>query len=675
MNKSTILLLLLSLLIAGGLSFFQYYYKAKSKSNLNLFLAFLRFLSLFGIFILLINPVITRNTLEVIKPPLSIVVDNSSSIVHLNASKTALESYQYLSNSKKLADKFNIQSYQFDSEFKYLDIFDFKGTQTNFDGIAEKLKNYNRNLIYPTVIITDGNQTSGNDYVFTFDNTNKVFPIVVGDTTKVLDLKINQLNVNKYAFYKNKFPVEVFMNYSGDKNIQAELSISQGNSIIAKQKVSFSSTNKSATVNLLLPAERVGVQVFKVTILSVEKEKNTYNNTKNFAVEILNQKTNIAIISAITHPDIAALKRSIESNEQRKVTIIKPIEVNALEDYAVCILYQPNISFKSVFEQIKKAGVNAFIITGMHTDFSFLNQNQNYFEFKMSGQPEDFTGKFNEQFNQFAIENIGFENLPPLENPFGKIISKSSVSVLLSSKIRNIDTDAPLLSFAESQGKRMAFLFGENSWRWRLQTNINNQSFDKYDVFIDKTIQFLVLNNSKKALIVNHENFYNSGESIEINAQFFNKNYEFDEKAHLTIAVRNTKTKQTKNYDLLKSNSSYKVNLDGLEPGNYAFTVKELNTNNNYTSTFDILDFDIEKQFVNSDAEKLNQLASQTRGKLYYPNQMEQLEQSLLNDSDYKAIQKNTISRSPIIEWYWLLILITLFLSIEWFVRKYNGLL
>jgi hypothetical protein len=47
-----------------------------------------------------------------------------------------------------------------------------------------------------------------------------------------------------------------------------------------------------------------------------------------------------------------------------------------------------------------------------------------------------------------------------------------------------------------------------------------------------------------KSLIVNNESFYNSGEAIEITAQYFNKNYEFDEKARLTIAVVNAKSKR-----------------------------------------------------------------------------------------------------------------------------------
>ena len=675
MTTTTLLLLLVSLLIAGGLSFFQYIYKAKNKSKIGWFLAFLRFLSLFGILLLLINPILTRKTLEVVKTPLPIVIDNSSSISFLKANERTLELYKKMQSNSDLQQKFDVQSYQFSDDFGPTKTFDFKGTQSNIDIVAKNLKSIYKNATYPTVLITDGNQTSGNDYVYSFDAANKVYPIIVGDTTTFLDFKINQLNVNKYAFHKNKFPVEAFLQYSGTKSITADFIISQGNSVLSKQSIAFSPAKKTATVSVLLPADKIGLQVFKATISSKEKEKNTYNNTKNFAVEVIDQKTNIAIISAISHPDLGAMKRAIESNVQRKVTIAKPNEIKSLQDYNVLILYQPTTDFKTIFENNKGTGINTFIITGNNTDFNFLNQQQDNLSFKMSGQIEDYLSVFNEQFNLFAVDNIGFESLPPLQNAFGTVTTKGAVSVLLSSKIRSIDTNSPLLAFAENQGKRAAYLLGENSWKWRLQTHVNNQSFEKYDVFIDKIIQFLASNNSKKSLVVEHESFYNSGEAIEITAQFFNKNYEFDEKARLTIAVTNTKTKQTKNYDLLKGNNSYKVNLDGLKAGSYLFTVKELNSKTTYSSSFEILDFDIEKQFVNPDVEKLTQLATQTQGKAFFPDQVDVLIKTLLENDEYKAIEKNIVTKTPLIDWIWLLVLISFLLATEWFVRKYNGLL
>ena len=675
MTTNTILFLLLSLVIAGSLSYFQYYYKAKTRSKVSLFLAFLRFFSIFGILLLLINPIMSRKTLETIKTPLPIVVDNSSSILDLNAKETALELFKKLYQNKYLQDKFDFQSYRFDSDFQLTEQFDFKGTQTNIDEVAKSLKSIYKNATFPTVLITDGNQTSGNDYVYSFDSNNSVYPLVVGDTTKFLDLKVNQLNVNKYAFHKNKFPVEVFLSYSGNKSLNAEFSISQGNSVLSKQSVSFSPSKKSVIINVLLPADKIGLQVFNATISSKEKEKNSYNNTKNFAVEVMDQKTNVAIVSAINHPDIGALKRSIETNAQRKVTIIKPDAINSLQDYTVLILYQPTTDFKSVFENNKLAGINTFIITGNNTDFNFLNQQQSSLTFKMSGQKEDYLAGFNSQFNLFAIDNLGFENMPPLQNAFGTVTTNGSVSTLLSSKIRNIETNSPLLTFAENQGRRSVFLLGENFWKWRLQSHIDNQSFDKFDVFMDKIIQFLASNDSKKSLVVNHESFYNSGEPIEISAQYFNKNYEFDEKARLTISVTNVKSKQTKNYDLLKGNNSFKANLDGLLAGAYNFSVRELNSKTSHSGHFEILDFDIEKQFVNPDVEKLKQLANQTQGKVHYPNQIDSLIKTLLENENYKAVQKETVTKTPLIDWIWLLILITISLTSEWFIRKYNGML
>jgi hypothetical protein len=675
MTTNTVLLIFLSLLIAGAYSYYNYYYKAKIKLKIHLVLAFLRFVTVFSVLLLLINPIISNKTLEIVKTPLVIAVDNSSSISNLKATKTTTDLFEKLTSNADLKEKFDIQTYRFDSDFESSDNFDFKGSQTNIDAVAKNSRSINKNVVFPTVLITDGNQTSGNDFVFSFDPNNKVYPIAVGDTTTYLDLRISQLNANKYAFHKNKFPVEIFLNYSGTKEITSNFSISQGNSVLNSQVVSFSPSKKSVVISALLPADKVGLQVYKATITSKEKEKNTYNNSYNFAIEVIDQRTEIALISSFNHPDLGALKRAIESNAQRKVTLLKPKEINDLSKYNIVILYQPTIEFKSFFEKNTDLGLNTFIITGTKTDFNYLNQQQKDLVFKMSSQSENYIAEYQENFNLFDIEDIGFSQFPPLENPFGIITTAANLDVLLGSSIRNINTNSPLLAFSENQGKRTAYLLGENSWKWRLQSHVDTKSYEKFDTFIDKTIQYLASNASKKSLVVNHDGFYNSGDAIEISAQYFNKNYEFDDKANLNITVVNRKTKAKKSYDLLKSNTDFKVNLDGLELGKYDFVVKELNSNSVYNGYFEILDFDIEKQFVNPDLAKLTQLANQTKGQLLFPDKVDSLIKSLLENEEYKSVQKSIIKKIPLIDWVWLLIILLLSLASEWFLRKYNGML
>jgi hypothetical protein len=663
------------LIIAGGLSFYQYYFRAANRGKVYLLLAALRFLSIFGLLLLLINPVITRNSYETEKTPLPVVMDNSVSITELKAQDAAMAFFKKLTGNSAIRDKFDVQPYRFDSEFAPSEDFNFKGSQTNLEEVAKNLNSINRNKSYPTVLITDGNQTTGNDFVYAFGKQNKVFPVVAGDTTTFLDLKINRLNVNKYAFYKNKFPVEVFLQYSGTKSVSADFSIQQGGSVVMRQPVNFSPSSRSVTLNLLLPANSIGLKTFRASVTSRETEKNTYNNSKNFAVEIIDQKTEVAIVSSISHPDVGALKRSIENNAQRKVTILKPEAIKNASDYNILILYQPSSTFKQVFEAGKNANVNTFIITGSSTDFNLLNQQQDVIAFRMSAQSEDYIAEFNPQFNLFALDNIGFENLPPLQHPFGTVTVGQGANVLLSSRIRNIPSNMPMLSFAESQGRRSAFLLGENLWKWRLQSHVDNRSFEKFDIFIDKVIQFLSSDNKRKSLVVSHESFYNSGDPIEITAQYFNKNYEFDERARLTISVTNKDTRQQKRYDMLKGSNSFKANLEGLPAGRYNFTVRELNSNTAYTGYFEILDFNIEKQFVNPDLTKLTQLASETGGEAFMPDQADALIKKLLEDDNYKAIEKKISRKIPLIDWIWLLVIIAAALASEWFIRKYNGML
>lgn len=636
-------------------------------------MALLRFSVYFGILLLLINPKITSKTYEVQKTPLALVMDNSASIKYLKADETAREVYQQLSSNKTVQQKFEIQTYRFGSEFQTESKFDFKDTQSNIEDVAKNLKSIHKNKRFPVVLLTDGNQTMGSDYVYSFPNKTTVYPIVLGDTTTFMDLKINQINVNKYAFHKNKFPVEVFLSYSGTQNVEASFSIKQGNSNVIQQTVSFAPNKKTAILNLLLPANSVGLQIYQATVSSKLKEKNTYNNTKKFAVEVIDQKSEVAIISAINHPDISALKRSIEQNSQRNVTLLKP-DATDLTKYNVLILYQPNATFKIVFDSNKNLQLPTWIITGMQTDYTFLNQQQKDLVFKMSNQSEEFTATFDTNFNLFSIDNIGFESFPPLNNLFGKVQINGATTTLLGSKIRAIDAGSPLLAF-NNQSPRTAYLMGENIWRWRMQTNIKKESFEAFDIFVDKIVQYLATTSSRKSLVVEHESFYNSGDALLISAQYFNKNYEFDEKARLTIAVKNRETNKTKNYDLLKSNNSFSVDLEGLPAGKYSFVVKELNSNTTYSSTFELLNFDIEQQFVNPNWQQLTQLATQTKGQSFMPNQIDSLISLLIKNTDYTAVEKQITTKKPLIDSVLLFILLALFLAIEWFVRKYNGML
>ena len=197
----------------------------------------------------------------------------------------------------------------------------------------------------------------------------------------------------------------------------------------------------------------------------------------------------------------------------------------------------------------------------------------------MSNQKEDYLASYNSGFNLFSTLNIGFEQFPPLENKFGTIKPKKSETSILNSRIRNTEIGQPLFSFVEEGNMRTAYLFGEGIWKWRMDYYLSKNNFTEFDVFIDKIIQYLNSNSTKENLLVTTESFYNSGEPITITAEFFNKNYEFDRNANLDIKLINQETKSQKDFNFVLSNNEYKVDFDGLDAGNYNYTVTEKNTN------------------------------------------------------------------------------------------------
>ena len=84
----TILYILGSGILALCVALFQYIYKSK-RSRVNGYLAGLRFITIFSLLLLIINPKFDKNEIKNIKPSLVIAVDNSQSIKYLKKDSLA----------------------------------------------------------------------------------------------------------------------------------------------------------------------------------------------------------------------------------------------------------------------------------------------------------------------------------------------------------------------------------------------------------------------------------------------------------------------------------------------------------------------------------------------------------------------------------------------------------
>ncbi|GAA4271734.1 VWA domain-containing protein [Aquimarina gracilis] len=676
MQTETILLIIAAFIISLIIALYQYFYKAKKRQKKHLFFAFLRFLSVFALLVLLINPSFKKNTYYEEKPNLIIAVDNSSSIRHLKQDQNVSQFINRIQQDNNLKDRYNISYYSFAEGLTDSLNLSFNQRQTNISKALEDLDQVYKNSTAPTILLSDGNQTYGKDYQFSSNSYKQaVFPVILGDTIQVVDTKIEQLNVNRYAYLKNRFPIEVILTYSGDQNVRTRFEVTSGNAVLYTKEIVFSEEQNSSVINFTLPANNVGVLQYRARLVPLSNEKNKVNNTKTFAVEVIDQKTNILLVSDIIHPDLGAIKKSVESNERRSLVIAKPSNVKDLDEYQMIIIYQPNSRFRGLYEQLNTLQKNYFTIAGAKTDWVFLNRVQKKYTQEITRQTEYYIPRFNPNYNAFLFEDIGFQNYPPLIGAFGEVRMNVNYDPLLYRTISNIETEEPFLVTIEQEGVREALLLGEGLWRWRAQNYLDAKNFENFDDFFGKIIQYLASSKRKSRLNTVSESFYYGNSNIKISAEYFTKNYEFDRRGNLRISIRNKNTEAIQTIPMILKNNSYEVDLSNLTPGDYDYTVSVIDENISKSGSFSVLEYDVEQQFLNADVTKLKRVATNTNGKYYYINQIDSLINNLLTDQRYQVIQKSKENVVSLIDWKYLLGIVILLLAIEWFARKYNGLI
>ena len=226
MQTTTVLLIILAAVVAMLIVLFQYFYKSKTKGRHRLLLSFLRFIALFSVFLLLVNPKFTKKNISLEKVNLLVLTDNSSSIENIGAVGQVDSILQKLITSNELSDKFNLEEYHFGINLGVSDSLSFSDKATNIVKALKALNTIYGNVESVVVLLTDGNSTLGEDYEYYGENQKfPIYPIVLGDTTRYDDLRITQVNTNKYAFLKNRFPVEIFVAYDGNENIRTQLNV------------------------------------------------------------------------------------------------------------------------------------------------------------------------------------------------------------------------------------------------------------------------------------------------------------------------------------------------------------------------------------------------------------------------------------------------------------------
>lgn len=502
-----------------------------------------------------------------------------------------------------------------------------------------------------------------------------VYTVALGDTTPRRDAALRNIRHNRIAYLGNSFPVEITIGVHRLKGRTARLTIADGRGKnVAQHQVAYDDDDFSSTMTFSIPAEAKGLQKYVVSLSLVEGEVEPTNNVQTLYVDVIDGRRKVVIVGNAPHPDLAALKQAVESNPnyEAEVMLADNGKLKVENDVSLAILH----NLPSATHQIPKELENlpqVFVI-GCQTDLPRFNALHTGLEIVSKvKKSSEVTAVYNDRFSHFnfdATDGEAIEQLPPLDAPFGEGKASVSLQSLLTARLGSINTRQPLVAALAQGRQHKVFVWGEGLWKWRLADYLNNSSHEHFDRLVSQIVNFTAVTDQRERFIVETERHYSDNDNIVVGAQLYNDAYEPFNTPDATFSLMGDSVKGDFNFS--RDGDGYSLALGRLPEGLYRYTAKTQYNGETLTTegSFAVEALHLEQANLTADHALLRSISAITGGKMYYPDQLDELRDEL---TSLKPVIYTHTRFSELLNLPWVLILIVLLLGAEWVLRKYHG--
>ncbi|MBL4669405.1 MAG: hypothetical protein JKY30_09105 [Flavobacteriales bacterium] len=645
-------------------------------------MASFRFLLVAILAFLLLSPFIKTLFNKVEKPVIIIAQDNSSSIL-LNKDSVFYKT-NYLENLKALTasleERYEVKTYTFGKNVSEGNQIDYSKKITDLSNVFEEINNkfYNRN-VGALILASDGIFNQGANPVFNAGIEFPIYTIALGDTAIQKDIVLKEVVCNKITFLGNKFPIEIDAEALQCVGQKTKITVTHKGKQLFTKLYNIDKEHFTINESEFFEADAVGVQHYKISLSTVDGEISVVNNVKDIYIEVLDGRENILIIANAPHPDIKALKLSIENNENYKVTNLLMADFDGnTEAYSLVIVHQIPNTITPALKKVLDGEMSVLYILGNQTvinNYNSLNVGLNIL--KSGNRFNEILPAVAANFPLFTLSESTIKKinqLPPVVGPFGDYRLTSNGYVLLNQKIGSVETDNPLMVFFQDNGKKTAVLYAEGIWKWRMQDFLKNYNHNAFNELINKTVQFLSVKEDKSKFRVFTENIIYENEEIQLNAELYNDSYELVNDAEITIdLVEESGDKY--GFVFNRTTNAYILNAGILPAGFYNYTAKVKFGTKDYVKTgkFQIKPLLLEANNTVANHQLLQNIAQKFGGKLFYPKQLNKVAESINSNNDIAAIIYEENDMKELINLKWIFFVLLTLLSLEWFLRKRNG--
>lgn len=681
----------LLLLIPWGviciLGAYFYYRKQRNIESASTFLRgsliSLRGLSLFILGLLLWGILIESNETKLEKPVFIMLVDDSSSMLNYkDSSNIASDLEDFRSELKKQYEKkFDIIEYRVSGEVN-AEKADFNGTVSDLDAGFSHIYNqyYNRN-IGGICFVSDGNYNKGNSPQYTAEKISltPIFTVGVGDTVKKRDQLIRNVAANNIAFYQNQFPIEVDIEASKMGTSKATVDLYQGKEKIASEQIVYNGESIDFQhVSFVVNANAVGFVNYTIKLQPLEGETSLENNNRSIYIEVIDSRSKILMLSQSPHPDVAAIKQVLDKdqNSEVKSQLIEDWD-GSLKDVELLIWHGAGVEANTaLLNEIKLQNVAVWYIIPPSANKNRINELGIGISAPADRRTDEAQGYLSSGFQLFEVSEKVDKMLtkaPPVTVKFGKIQAESG-SALVSQRIGPVKKQDPIFVFGKTSKSKYAAFLGEGIWKWRLSEYAATKKHEGFEELVQKTSQYLVVKKNNDPFRVNLPKRFTTNDDVIIQAEFYNEAFEPITEPDVQFELKNEDNKITP-YTFAKNTTDYSLGLGKLKAGKYEWKATTKFNGKKYekTGVFIVEDISLESLSTSADHNLLKLIADQSSGKFYELSKMDQLLKDIGNRKDIVNVSYEETDYSNLIDWKILMALVALFLTLEWFLRRFYG--
>ena len=681
--------LLLCIGFGAAYAFFLYYHRERYLTEVSAstkrWMALLRFVFASFLCFFLLTPLLRNLKRTVEKPMVIVAQDNSESVVL--GKDSAYYRKEYINSLNKLvndlSERFEVRTFSVGDHVKQDISGDFRDKQTDLSAVFNEISSrYANRNVGAVILASDGIYNQGSNPYYAAEKLKiPLYTVALGDTTVHRDLVLSRVNYNHTAYLGNNMPLEITVDADKCKGETTTLTIEKDGAVVLTKNIELSSNNFHALVPAVLEAKPKGISHYVLQLSSVKGEMTRVNNRQDIYINVLENREKILLLYNSPHPDVSAIKKALENTENYELKIMPAQDFSGnLSSYNLMILHQlpSNTNAASaVLSALKGSKTSVLYILGLQSGIRSFNTSQtSVFVESNSTRATEALPSYNPDFSLFVLSDNArkaLDEYPPLSSPFGTYKNAGSGTSLLNQQIGNVKTNQPLISFSEIEGRRTAVICGEGIWRWRLKDYSINGNFNQFDELLLKTVQYLSVKEEKKHLRIIAKNNFLENEPVQISAEVYNESFELVSTGELNITIGSGNKKFP--FVFSRAEKTYSLNAGYFPVGKYSYSgsVKLGDKEYRDAGEFTVSALQFESLETTADHQLLYKMASESGGKMFYPKDLDKLGRDLLARNDIKAISYSESNMEDLISVKWILVLLVLLVSLEWFLRKRNG--